>query len=363
MRIVVAPDKFRSTLSAPAAARAMAEGVARADHSIRCDICPLADGGEGSAEVMLRQLGGTRRDLTVVGPDGRPTDAWFALLPDGRAVVEMALASGLDLIERPAPLRASSIGTGELIAAAMGSAREVIVFVGGSASTDGGTGAARAMGWRFTDDDGHDLDPGGGSLARLAGVTRGRRFDEKVIGACDVPNPLLGLEGAARVFGPQKGASEREVEALEAGVERLAVVVREELGVQVAEIRHGGAGGGMGAGLVAFFGATLTSGFDLIAGAVGFDDLLDRADLVVTGEGRLDETSFRGKVVAGVLDRAGRAKTKCIAVVGSSSISSESALERGLHRVVTSGGADRGDPFEALVRATEAAVMAELAAM
>ncbi len=285
MRVVAAPDKFRGTATARAVAGAVAEAVEAAGG--RCDQIPLADGGEGTLEA----LGGANRATTVTGPLGDPVEAAWRL--DRRtAVVEMARASGLELVggaEGNDPIAAATYGTGELIGAALDAgARRVLIGMGGSATTDGGLGALRA------------LYP----LQRLRGV-------ELVVG-CDVQTRFV---QAAERFAPQKGATAAQVELLRRRLERLAQVYREEHGVDVVELDGGGAAGGLAGGLGAV-GAELTSGFDLVAEELDLLDALDGADLVVTGEGFLDEQSFEGKVVGGVAALAAEAGVPVLAVAG-----------------------------------------------
>ena len=280
----MAPDKFRGSLTAAAAADAMAAGVEAAGFSARR--IPLADGGEGTLDALLAARGGSMRTATVTGPLGEPVAAQWGLLPDGTGVVEMARASGLQLVTgrsptqapvgmRNDPLRASTRGTGELIAAALrGGARRVIVGVGGSATTDGGLGAVDALGWSLVGQD--------------------------VTVACDVATPFL---DAATVYGPQKGATSAQVSLLTGRLARLAEVYEDRTGVDVTELEGAGAAGGLAGGLAAI-GAQLEPGFDVVARAAGFDDALSGAQLVVTGEGKLDATSFEGKVVGGVLEWA-----------------------------------------------------------
>ena len=272
---VVCPDKFRGSLSAGAAADAMAEGLRRGGVDEVVSI-PLADGGEGSLDALLDAVGGSRRTTVVTGPLGDPVEAEWAMLRGGVAVVEMARASGLALVDgRNDPLRASSRGTGELIAvAARSGARRIIVGVGGSASTDGGLGAIDALGWALPAVD--------------------------VTVACDVTTPFL---DAARVYGPQKGASAAQVALLGRRLQRLADQYAQRTGVDVRTIESGGAAGGLAGGLAAL-GAKLEPGFDVVAAAAGLGDALERASLVITGEGRLDATSLEGKVVGGALEWA-----------------------------------------------------------
>ncbi len=270
---VACPDKFRGSLTAPEAAAAMARGL----HSAGFDevrSLPLADGGEGTLDALLA-AGGSRRRVRVTGPLGDPVDAEYGLTPDGLGVVEMARASGLALVERNDPLRASTRGTGELLAAvARAGVRRVLVGVGGSATTDGGLGALDALGW---------------SLGGL-----------EVTVACDVTTRFV---DAAPDFGPQKGATEAQVALLRRRLERLAQEYERRTGVDVTDLEGGGAAGGLAGGLAAL-GARLEPGFDVVAGEVGLEHALDGATLVVTGEGKLDATSFEGKVVGGVLEWA-----------------------------------------------------------
>jgi len=321
VRILIAPDKFKGTLTAVEVARAMRTGVLRALPHASVELCPVADGGDGTAETLCEALGGTRSFAAVSGPLGTPVEAPLYLLDDGRVVIEMAQASGLALLEgKKDPLRASSFGTGELLGAALEQAAgdsEILIAIGGSASTDGGTGAARARGWRFLDAAGRDLEPGGGALVDLATIDPpNETWRATITGFSDVDNPLLGPSGAARVFSPQKGASQEDVELLERGLGVLAERIAQDLGLDVASISGGGAAGGMGAGLVSFFGGSLEAGFEAIAAAVELEAALGRADLVLTGEGSLDEQSLAGKAPIGVSRMAAAAGVPCLAIAG-----------------------------------------------
>ena len=321
MLVLIAPDKFKGTLTAVEVARAMRSGVLRAQPNASVELCPVADGGDGTAETLCQALGGTFSSVVVSGPLGAPVDAPLYLLDDERVVIEMAQASGLALLGgEKDPLRASSFGTGELLGAALEQISddgEVLVAIGGSASTDGGIGAASARGWRFLDAGGRDLEPGGGALVNLTAIEPpGDVVRAQITGVCDVDNPLLGPSGAARVFGPQKGASPDEIELLERGLCVLADRITQDLGIEVTSISGGGAAGGMGAGLVAFFGGALEPGFEAIAAAVDLRAALGRADLVVTGEGSLDEQSLAGKAPIGVARMAAEAGVPCLAIAG-----------------------------------------------
>lgn len=321
VRIVVAPDKFKGTLTAVEAARAIAAGIRAAAPDAEIVALPMGDGGEGSLFALLGAAGGDAAGVSVTGPLGGRVDAPVGYLADGRLFVEAASASGLWLLDEPNPLHTATTGTGELIAhAARASGKQIVVGVGGTASTDGGTGAARAVGWRFLDAAGRELAPGGGILAALESID-GAHADERIaradiVAACDVATPLTGPRGAARVFSPQKGAHRKEVRLLEAGLERLAEIVHRDLGIDLSALAGGGAGGGLGAGLHAFFGARLVSGFDLIASASGLRGAIAGCDLVVTGEGRLDDTTAEGKVVDGVARLALEASVDCFLIAG-----------------------------------------------
>jgi glycerate 2-kinase len=284
---IVCPDKFRGSMTALEAAEAIAEGLRSEGYEVV--ELPLADGGEGTLDVLVRAIGGSRRTTRVTGPLGVPVDAEWARLANGTAIVEMARASGIALIPEGGrdPLRASTRGTGELIAAAAREgARRVIVAVGGSASTDGGLGAVDALRWTLT------------------GI--------EVVVACDVTTSFL---RAAAEFGPQKGASRAQVALLERRLARLAGEYRARRGVDVTTIPGSGAAGGLAGGLAAL-GARLEPGFDVVADALGLADALEGTDLAVTGEGLLDRTSFEGKVVGGVIDRARESGVAVGLVVG-----------------------------------------------
>ncbi|HEX2049260.1 MAG TPA: glycerate kinase [Actinomycetota bacterium] len=338
MYVVAAPDKFKGSLDAPAVARAIARGVRRVDPGARVDLVPLADGGDGTIASLVTTVGGRVERVRVHGPLGAPVDAPLALLSDGRVVVEMAAASGLALLDGALDaLAATSRGTGELLRAALerrgAHPGAVVVAVGGSASTDGGAGAASALGWRFLDRLGQELAPGGGALASLARVDGERAVriaPGAVVAACDVDNPLLGPRGAARTFGPQKGAGDADVARLEAGLQRLAEVVARDVGIDVRALPHGGAGGGIGAGLVAFAGARLDGGFELVSGAAGLERAVAGADLVVTGEGRLDAGTLGGKVAAGVARVARAAGVPCVAVAGTVALGRDALAGAGI---------------------------------
>jgi glycerate kinase len=336
MRVLVAPDKFRGTLTAAQAADAIATGWRRARPSDTVDEVPMADGGEGTLEAIVAGLGGERIHATVTGPLGDPVASAFGIVetvsgPTG--IVELAGASGLGLLteRRRDPLRASTRGTGELLlAACRAQVREIVIAIGGSASTDGGAGIASALGVRLLNDRDEPIRPGGIGLLELARIdvrgldpaARGVRF----VAAVDVDAPLLGPTGAARVFGPQKGADPDDVLLLERALGHLAAVVHHDLGVDVREIPGAGAAGGAGAGLVAVLGARIRPGVDIVIETVGLDARVGAADLVITGEGRLDAFSLRGKVVSGILDRARRHRVPAAILCGRADVAVDGVL-------------------------------------
>lgn len=324
MLVVVAPNAFKGCLSAKQAAEAMARGVkAGGGEPV---VTPIADGGDGTLEALVAGVGGSVMGTIARGPMGLPVRAHVGILSDGTGVVEMAQASGLTLVP-PAdrdPMRATSYGTGELVRAALARRPSRIVFaLGGSATVDGGTGIARALGVKFLDAEGAPLPDGGGALERLARIDTSR-LDPRVkatplLVASDVTNPLLGPDGAAHVFGPQKGATPDQVEALDRGLERLAERFVADLGVDVAARPGAGAAGGAGAMLMAL-GASLRPGVDVVLEALGFTERLAGAALVITGEGTLDRQTLGGKGPIGVARAAADAGVACAAIVGVSEI-------------------------------------------
>jgi glycerate 2-kinase len=318
MKLLLAPDKLKGSLSASDACVAIARGVRRADSSIEVDPCPLADGGEGTADALLAALGGSIEQVRVTGPLGTPVEAGLALLADGRtAVIEMAAAAGLALVpeDRRDPARATSYGVGELMRAALDAGRtRLVVGLGGSATNDGGAGMAQALGVRF---EGASEPITAAELERVRAVDRSRRDPRlervEIVAACDVDSPLLGELGATRVYGPQKGARSEQLAGLERGLARLAELVPE----LAPEHPGAGAAGGLGFGLVAFAGARIAPGAELVLDAVDFDARLVGVELVLTAEGRLDAQSLRGKLPIAVARRARRLGVPSVALVGS----------------------------------------------
>ncbi len=337
MRVIIAPDKFKGSLTASEASRAIERGVLLAAPEATIELAPLADGGEGIVEALVEATGGVLVEVTVGGPLGAPTLASFGLLGDGRsAVVAMASASGLGLIpnDRRDPSRTSTRGTGELILAALGSQiSHLIVGIGGSATNDGGAGMAQALGYRLLDHDGNEIEPGGGSLDALDRIdatgVNPLVAQAKIEVACDVANPLCGLDGASRIFGPQKGATPEQVERLDANLAHLARIIRRDLNVDALNLPGGGAAGGLGAGLVAFTGSTLRSGISLVMEAVNLKGRLVDADLCLTGEGALDASTISGKTVSGVAGLARSLGVPTFVLVGTIGPGAEAILNAG----------------------------------
>ena len=326
MRIVVAPNSFKGSLSATQAASAIARGVREIVPDADIVEIPVADGGDGTVEALVGAHHGTYGWVNVEGPLADPVHAAYGVIDGGRtAVVELASASGFELITaaRRDPRKTSTYGFGQLLdAARKAGVTKVIAGIGGSATNDGGGGMAQALGYRLLDSAGHDLARGGAALARLeridaSGVDSGWH-PIRVLVACDVTNPLTGPLGASRVYGPQKGADEETVELLDKALARLAGVIERDLGVQVRDLPGAGAAGGTGAGLVAFLGAELVRGAPLIVEAAGLDRALAQgADLVITGEGRIDGQTAFGKAPGEVAKRAKSAGIPVLFLAGS----------------------------------------------
>jgi glycerate kinase len=315
VRVVIAPDSFKGSITATAAAVALAEGWRSARPADQVTCLPLADGGEGTLEVLAAGVAGARwRRARVSGPGGAPVKCDWLELPGAAAAVELARASGLPLLASPDPMRAQTTGLGELLGIALdGGARSVLIGLGGSAATDGGTGALAVLGARFLDAAGCRLPPGGGALARLARVDTSALRPPPAAVTCltDVTAPLLGPAGAAAVFGPQKGATPGQVTRLEAGLARLAELLGGDPGAPGA-----GAAGGTGYGLAAAWGAAIIPGAPELARLAGLDEAVAAADLVVTGEGRFDPTSLTGKATGLLLAAAAAAGVPAAVVAG-----------------------------------------------
>lgn len=337
MKIVVAPDSFKESLSAPEVAAAIARGWQRVFPAAEILLRPMADGGEGTVDAVLAACGGERRELRVSGPLGEPVLAHWGWLGDATAVLEMAAASGLHWVplQQRDATRASSHGTGELIRAALDAgARRIILGLGGSATNDAGAGLLRALGMRFLDAQGVELEPGGLALARLARIDSSgldpRLLNVSVEVAADVDNPLCGPRGASHVFGPQKGASAAQVLALDAALQHFAQVVAATLGEDHSGFPGVGAAGGLGFAARAFLRAQFRPGIALVAELSGLAKAVQGADLLITGEGRLDSQSLHGKTPVGVARIARAAGVPVIALAGSLGEGYQALYEAGI---------------------------------
>jgi glycerate kinase len=343
MKVVVAPNSFKGSLSAAQAAAAIARGVREALPDAEVIEIPVADGGEGTVDALVSSRKGTYREVEVDGPLGDPVRAAYGLIDGGRTgVVELASASGLTLtpLESRDPRRASTYGFGQLLEAVRRhGVASIVAGIGGSATNDGGAGMAQAMGYRLLDAGGRDLPRGGAALARLARIDSSG-FDAgwrsvSVMVASDVTNPLTGPRGATYVYGPQKGADPDVLRELDEALAHLAVVIARDLGKQVADIPGAGAAGGAGAGLVAFLDAKLVEGAPLVVDASGFDQALHGARLVITGEGRVDGQTASGKAPGEVAKRALAAGIPTLLLAGSRGPGWESLSSMGVTSVVT----------------------------
>jgi glycerate kinase len=341
MKIVIAPDSFKESLTALAVANEIEAGFREFFPDAHYVKLPVADGGEGTVQAMIDASGGRRIELRVTGPLGEPVSAFYGLMGDGAtAVIEMAAASGLEQVPpaRRNPLHTTSYGTGQLILNALDAgARRFVLGVGGSATNDGGAGMLQALGGRLLDAAGAELNAGGGALAALARIDLSdldARIKDSVFDiACDVSNPLVGPQGASAIFGPQKGATPAMVEQLDANLRHYAEVIAHDLGQQVAEVPGAGAGGGIGAGMLVFLGGRLRPGSEIVMAAVGLDAAVADADLVITGEGRIDGQTVHGKTPVGVARVAGRHGKPVIAIAGGLAAGAAAVHDHGIDAV------------------------------
>ncbi|MBQ3108427.1 MAG: glycerate kinase [Clostridia bacterium] len=331
-KFVPAFDSFKGTMSSKEVADIVAASIRKLLPDAEVCSLPLADGGEGLVRACLSIMGGQPVSAQVQGPFGELMDAEYGLLPDGGAVIEMAACAGLPLVgDRRDPLHASTYGVGQLLqAAAERGAKYILLGLGGSATNDGGIGMAAALGWQFLDKNGNTLPPLAENLDKIAKVLPPQEpFPLPVRAACDVNNPLCGAQGATRIFGPQKGVTEELLPLLDDGLANLAKALL-PLGKDVKDRPGAGAAGGLGAGAMAFLNAELTPGIELILDAARFDELLEGADLLFVGEGRMDGQSLRGKAPIGAAKRAQARGIPCIALCGSLGDEIEKVYEQGI---------------------------------
>jgi glycerate kinase len=340
MKIVIAMDSFKTTLTASEACRIVAKAIKDLLPDVHVSIKPMADGGEGTAEALMNSMPGRWIPKTVTGPlPNSKAEARFAWFENSRtAVVEMASASGLQLLAQDQynPMITTTCGTGELIKAALEhKPNKILLAVGGSATVDGGIGAATALGWRFLDEDGSPVMPGGRGLERIIEIVEPEvPISVPVEVLCDVTNPLCGSHGAAAVYGPQKGATNKMVEQLDAGLTHLAAMVRTKLSREIADLPGAGAAGGLAGGAVAFMNAQLTSGVRTIMDFINLGPELSDADWVVTGEGCFDHQSLCGKVVSGVVEIAAVSGTAVAVIAGDVKLSEKQYQRAGIRTAI-----------------------------
>jgi len=324
MRILISPDKFKGSLSAQEVAENIAAGLRDVLPDSIIESVPVADGGEGTSEVISRACGAKWITCEAHDPIGRPIEARYSWLEkSGTAVMEMSEAAGLWRLsaQERDPLRASTTGVGEMLRDAFAhNPTEVVIGLGGSATNDGGFGMARALGYRFFDHDDNELKESVGDLIRLHHCSSPRDLAlPRVTGAADVRNPLLGARGATRTFGPQKGVVSDQIDLFEAALAQLADVVRRDLGVDSRDVPGAGAAGGLGFGLMSFCGATIRPGFELVAEMLNLEAIIRKADFVITGEGSLDDQTLEGKAPAGIAKIARKVGKRVFAIVGRAS--------------------------------------------
>lgn len=338
-KIILIPDSFKGTMTSIQICTILKRAIQTILPDVSTISIPVGDGGEGTAEAFHLAAGGQRYIETVCGPHFEPVEAAYTILPDGTAVIEMAAAAGIPLCKGPLdPMTATTYGVGQLIDSALeqGCTR-IILGLGGSATNDGGCGAACALGAQFFDSQGKPFIPAGGTLGRISTldlIELQKRLDRVTITCmCDIDNPLFGPNGAAAVFAPQKGATEEQIQILDDGLRHLSEKLSACTSCNMANLPGAGAAGGMGGGCAALFHAELKSGIETVLDAVGFDALASEADLVITGEGKIDGQSARGKVISGVSQRTQALKIPCIAIVGDAGNGYEPLYEKGLTAV------------------------------
>lgn len=343
MKIVIAPQGFKGSLTALQIARSIETGVKKVFPDAETVLVPAADGGDGTLQALVDSSDGSIESATVSDPLGRPIEATWGAMGDGEtAVIEMASASGLALLalDELDPLNTTTYGTGELFTAALDAGyRRFIVGIGGSATNDGGAGLAQSLGISLKGADGNELARGGAALADIDHVDMSN-FDQRLRGvevtvACDVNNPLCGEDGASAVFGPQKGATPETIKQLDVALSRFADVVESDLDVSVRERPGAGAAGGLGAGLMAFLDARLAAGVDIVLDAVGLDAALEGTDLVLTGEGQIDHSTIFNKTPVGIAERAGKRGIPVIAIAGGLGAGYQETHDKGIASAFT----------------------------
>ena len=341
MKILIAADKFKGTLDAEGVCQALALGIQNVGHMPIT--FPMADGGDGTASILTKHHQGAWHTVKVKGPNGQTIEAGYGMSKDGKkAFIEMAAASGLSLVpisERD-PMRASTVGTGMLISNAMNrGARHIILGIGGSATTDGGIGMATALGFQCLDVKGQSLPLGGGNLQHLSHIDGSEKHplleQTQFEVACDVDNPLFGEQGAAYIYAPQKGATKNQVAMLDMGLRQFGKVVKQSFGIEISDLPGAGAAGGLGAGAVAFLGATLNAGVALVMEHTNFEKRLDDVSLVITGEGKIDQQTLHGKLIKGICDVCQQNSKPVWAVCGSLEATTAEISQMGLSGAIS----------------------------
>lgn len=339
-KFVLIPDSFKGTMSSTQICSLMKERILQHYPKAHVISIPVADGGEGSVDCFLQALGGERVTIKTANPFFEEVESSYGLIDEGRtAVIEMAASAGLPMIEdRKDPLKATTYGVGQMILhAAKHGVKKIIVGLGGSATNDGGCGAAAAVGVRFTDAAGKEIVPTGGTLCNIKNIDLSGRNallnGIEIVSMCDIDNPMYGPTGASYVFGPQKGADEKMVEELDAGMKNLAHVIQTDLGQKLDDVPGTGAAGAMGAGMMAFFSSRLQMGIETVLETVHFNKLVQDADMVFTGEGKIDGQSLRGKVVIGVARAAKKENVPVTAIVGDIGDDIEGAYKEGVSAI------------------------------
>lgn len=334
---ILVPDSFKGTLSAIEVCNIMKSSIKNLYKDANIISVPVADGGEGTVEAFLYALGGEKKSVWVSDAfNEQKILAHYAMLKDNIAVIEMAACAGLPLVKnRLEPDKTTTFGVGELIIDAINSgAKKIILGLGGSATNDGGCGMAVALGVKFKDEQDQEFIPTGGTLSQIYKIDMNNIYskikDVEFISMCDVDNPLCGKLGASAVFAPQKGADEDMVKLLDEGLAHLAKIIKRDLHIEVKDIKGAGAAGGLGAGSIAFLQSKLTKGIDVILDTINFDELVSKADIVFTGEGKFDSQSLHGKVVMGVANRSQKYKTPVIVVTGAIGENIQEAYNKGI---------------------------------
>lgn len=336
-KILLIPDSFKGTMSSSEICDIMEKSIRKTYPSAEIISIPVADGGEGSVDAFLSAVGGEKKTVTVKGPYFEDMEAFYGIIDNGKtAIIEMAACAGLPLVgDNKDPRETTTYGVGQLIQAAIkDGCKKIIMGLGGSATNDAGTGVAAALGVKFTNENGVEFIPVGGTLKEIAhidmsGIDQSLNSIEFVT-MCDIDNPLYGETGAAYIFGPQKGATPEIVVELDNGLRHIAEVIKTDLLKDVSELKGAGAAGGMGGGMVAFFGSQLQMGIDTVLDTVNFDKLVENADIVFSGEGKIDSQSIRGKVVIGVAKHTQKANIPLVAIVGDIGDDIEAAYDKGV---------------------------------